>query len=219
MRRNFFSLLFGLFLILLGLSSLLSTLGYPIIQNLFKTFWPLFVIGLAVSRFMVRDVKGGIIMGVIGVVAQLNMLGLTNVDYVALLFPLIIIMIGISSVSKGLFTPRKNANSNALSDTTLFGGLEKNISDQEFSDGSFITLFGATEVNLTKAKFKDGVAVIDALVAFGGAEIKVPEDCKVELEVTAIFGGSSDKRVLGDDSTNQTLKVKGYVLFGAIEVK
>lgn len=217
MRKNFFSLVFGLLLITIGLSSLLSTLGYPIIQNLFSTFWPLFVIGLAVSRFMARDYKGGTIMGVIGIVAQLNMLGFTNIDYFALLFPMILIVIGLSAISKGLFVSGKNANT--LSDTTLFGGLEKNITDQNFSSGSFITLFGATEVDLTKAKFKDGEAVIDALIAFGGAEIKAPADCRVELEVTAIFGGSSDKRVLGNDIPSQTLRVKGYALFGAIEVK
>lgn len=219
MRRNFFSLLLGLFLVVLGLSILLESLGYPIIQDLFKTFWPLFVIGLAVSRFMVRDVKGGIIMGTIGIIAQLNTLGLTDIRYWDLIIPLILIVIGFSAISKGLFSPPKGSGSTVLSDTTLFGGLEKRITDQQFSIGSFITLFGATEVDLRSAAFKDGEAVVDALVAFGGAEIKVPANCKVEMDVTAIFGGSSDKRVVSDKPTTQTLKVKGYVLFGGIEIK
>ncbi|PJA14954.1 hypothetical protein CO112_02030 [Candidatus Dojkabacteria bacterium CG_4_9_14_3_um_filter_150_Dojkabacteria_WS6_41_13] len=218
MKKNFFSLLLGLFLITLGVSSLLNSFGYPIVQNLISTFWPLFVIGLAVSRFVAKDIKGGVILGGLGVVAQLNMLGVTDISYWPIFFSLVLIMIGISSIAKGITLPKKGQTT-TLADTTFFGGLEKSITDKSFSSGSFITLFGATEVNLTKAAFKDGEAVIDALVAFGGAEIKVPSDCKVELDVTAIFGGASDKRVVDDANMTQTLRVNGYALFGAIEVK
>ena len=218
MKKGFFSLLLGLFLILLGASALLRSFGFPIIDSILHTFWPLFIIGFAVSRFMVRDIKGGIIMGVVGIVAQLNMLGYTDIDYWALLFPLILIMIGSSIIMKGLSLPRKN--SNVLADTTIFGGLEKVITDQEFASGSFVALFGATMVDFKNAKFLNNEAVLDVLIAFGGAEIKVNDDVKVEMELTAIFGGSSDKRTINaDKSTSQTLKVKGYVLFGAIEVK
>jgi hypothetical protein len=219
MKRNFFSLLFGLFLILVGTSALLSSLGYPIIEDLLKTFWPLFVIGLAVSRFIARDVKGGVILGALGVVAQLNMLGITNVSYWPIFFSLLLIMIGVSSITKGITLPKKGRSETPLADTTVFGGLEKTITDQEFASGSFITLFGATEVNLTRAKFKESEAVIDALVAFGGAEIKVPDSCRVILDVTAIFGGASDKRNVDESQFTQTLRIKGYALFGAIEVK
>jgi len=218
MKRNFFSLVIGLFFIALGVSSLLSAFGYPIIETFLKTFWPLFVIGLAVSRFAARDYKGGVILGTLGIIAQLNMLGLTDISYWPIFFSLLLIIIGFSSISKGISLPKKNGSS-TLADTTLFGGLEKRITDQEFSFGSFITLFGATEVDLTKSTFKDGQATIDALVAFGGAEIKVPDDCKVILDVTAIFGGSSDKRSVDESQAKQTLRVKGYVLFGAVEVK
>ncbi|PIY18079.1 hypothetical protein COZ14_01160, partial [Candidatus Dojkabacteria bacterium CG_4_10_14_3_um_filter_Dojkabacteria_WS6_41_9] len=96
MKKNFFSLLLGLFLITLGVSSLLNSFGYPIVQNLISTFWPLFVIGLAVSRFVAKDIKGGVILGGLGVVAQLNMLGVTDISYWPIFFSLVLIMIGIS---------------------------------------------------------------------------------------------------------------------------
>lgn len=219
MKKNFFSLILGLFFITLGVSSLMSSLGYTFVEDFLRTFWPLFVIGLAVHRFAARDFKGGVILGVLGVIAQLNMLGMTNIEYWPIFFSLILIIIGVSSITKGISIPKKGKGDSVLSDTTVFGGLEKRITDQEFSFGSFITLFGATEVNLTGAAFKDGQATIDALVAFGGAEIKVPADCKVILDVTAIFGGSSDKRSTDDSQAKQTLRIKGYVLFGAVEVK
>ncbi len=218
-KRNFFSIIIGLALILVGIGALLDTANVVDIGWIFGTFWPLLVISLAVSRFLVKDIKGGVIMGLIGVVAQLNALKITSIDLWQLVWPLILVLIGFSIISKSLRFQKKGDSSATFAETTIFSGLEKTIRDQAFKSGSFMTFFGGTELDLTQAKFENGEAVIDSLVAFGAAELKVAPEVNVVMEVTALFGGSSDTRKIEQTKNDQTLIVRGYVLFGAIEVK
>jgi predicted membrane protein len=220
MNRNFISVLFGLFLVVVGTSALLKSFGITQFDYYLRTFWPLFIIGLAASRLAVKDVKGGIIMGFIGVIAQLNTLNITNVNFFSLIFPILLIFIGISTLAKAFTFKKNTGDGTVLSETTIFSGLEKVITDQAFESGSLMTFFGAIDLDFRKAKMAEQGAVIDVLIGFGGGEIKVSSDVRVEMEVTALFGGSEDKHtILEGVKPTQTLRIKGYVLFGALEVK
>lgn len=220
MNKNYLSILFALFLIVVGTSAVLKSFGITQIDYYLATFWPLFIIGLAASRFAVKDIKGGVIMGVIGVIAQLNTLNITHVNFFTLLFPILLIFIGVSTLAKSFTFPKKNVDGTTLSETTIFSGLEKVITDQSFESGSLVTFFGGIDLDFRNAKMSEKGAVIDVLIGFGGGEIKVSSDVRVEMEVTALFGGTEDKRVVVEgNKPTQTLKIKGYVLFGALEVK
>ena len=57
---------------------------------------------------------------------------------------------------------------------------------------------------------------------FGGGTFYVPSDWSVKADVTAVFGGFSDKRRTNIENTTdpeKVLHIKGMVLFGGGEIK
>ncbi len=57
---------------------------------------------------------------------------------------------------------------------------------------------------------------------FGGIEVVVPRDWKVIINVTSIFGGVDDKRILNPDQvyeSNKVLIIRGTAIFGGCELK
>ena len=57
---------------------------------------------------------------------------------------------------------------------------------------------------------------------FGGGTFYVPADWSVNTDVTAVFGGFSDKRRTSLETATdpeKVLYIKGFVLFGGGEIK
>ena len=56
---------------------------------------------------------------------------------------------------------------------------------------------------------------------FGGAKFIIPEDWDVRIEVSAIFGGFSDKRHIRKDTPRDPSKeliIKGVAIFGGGDI-
>ncbi|MFT7002026.1 MAG: putative membrane protein, partial [Spirosomataceae bacterium] len=68
-------------------------------------------------------------------------------------------------------------------------------------------------------------SVLEVFVLFGGIELVVPSDWEVKSDVTALFGGfSNKKRSFQNDAAvvttgKKVLYIKGTVLFGGGEIK
>ena len=62
---------------------------------------------------------------------------------------------------------------------------------------------------------------IKANAIFGGIDIFVPENVKVRVKSTSIFGGTSNKAKKPDDGAENviTLYVSALSLFGGIDIK
>ena len=108
-------------------------------------------------------------------------------------------------------------------DFVIFGGREVFVNSQNFYGGKNTSMFGGTEYDLRQTHLSSNGAVIDCVSIFGGCGFKVPPDWTVKNEVTAVFGGFSDKRgksiheIMPDPS--KTLIIKGFTAFGGIEIK
>ncbi len=110
-----------------------------------------------------------------------------------------------------------------IDDTNLFGGGDVIITSNNFKGGKITSIFGGGNYDLTKAKLSAEPTVIDFFAMFGGGNFTVPSDWNVKTDVTAIFGGFSDKRKTtldpaASDPTKE-LYIKGFVLFGGGELK
>ena len=63
---------------------------------------------------------------------------------------------------------------------------------------------------------------IEVFAMFGGWTLVVPPTWQVKTDVISIFGGISDKRMIGPENVRdntQQLVVKGLVMFGGGEIK
>jgi len=111
-----------------------------------------------------------------------------------------------------------------LNDVSIFGGSEKKVKTQNFRGGRLTAIFGGSEIDLRGASLAPGVNAIDMFCLFGGVTFRVPESWEVKNEVSAIFGGFSDKRLqdritVDQGKPNKVLYLKGLVLFGGGEIK
>ncbi|HCR53404.1 MAG TPA: hypothetical protein DIW27_03230 [Cytophagales bacterium] len=108
-----------------------------------------------------------------------------------------------------------------LDSVSIFGGVEKNIVTKDFKGGEVTTFFGGSSINMSQADIKDR-AVLELTQVFGGAQLIIPANWKLQSEVVSIFGGIEDKRVYQKDKETdpvKTLVLKGTSIFGGIEIK
>ncbi|MCP9757275.1 hypothetical protein EGI26_19110 [Lacihabitans sp. CCS-44] len=100
----------------------------------------------------------------------------------------------------------------------MMGGSKKEYNFTEMKGGIINCVMGGAEIDLTKANLKKG-ASIDVFLMMGGAKITVPKDWNIVLDTNNIMGDSKDHNAedaVEDES--KTLKIKGTVIMGGLEV-
>ncbi|WP_053225115.1 LiaI-LiaF-like domain-containing protein [Roseivirga seohaensis] len=218
----------GLIFILIGTVFLLDNLdiiSWHYRRYIFQWENILIIVGAILILNKENAKTGGILMG-IGVL--LNLDEWFNLDVSIFdLWPLVFVVAGIAIVNRNKETKDNrydpntgNLDANKINDTAIFGGGDKVINSSSFKGGSLTAIFGGSTIDLTQAKLADGRNEIDVFYMFGGSKIRVPQDWNVQVSVTGIFGGMSDKRKLIDPQAdgNKELIIRGTAIFGGAEV-
>ncbi|KYG79172.1 hypothetical protein AWW67_12355 [Roseivirga seohaensis] len=218
----------GLIFILIGTVFLLDNLdiiSWHYRRYIFQWENILIIVGAILILNKENAKTGGILMG-IGVL--LNLDEWFNLDISIFdLWPLVFVVAGIAIVNRNKETKDDrydpntgNLDANKINDTAIFGGGDKVINSSSFKGGSLTAIFGGSTIDLTQAKLADGRNEIDVFYMFGGSKIRVPQDWNVQVSVTGIFGGMSDKRKLIDPQAdgNKELLIRGTAIFGGAEV-
>jgi predicted membrane protein len=145
-----------------------------------------------------------------------------------MLWPLILIAIGISLVLRGRSSyydrhskpGSKDSDLDYIDNISIFSGNEKIINSQEFKGGKITNIFGGSEINLLNAKLAAGNNYIDIVTVFGGSTIIVPANWNIKVDILSIFGGFVDKREYKETNPAEpVLYIKGFTLFGGGEIK
>jgi predicted membrane protein len=108
-----------------------------------------------------------------------------------------------------------------IDDVNIFGGGDRVMSSQNFKGGRITAIFGGSKYNMTHAQLAKGRNEIDIFMMFGGSKFIIPQDWDIKIEVSAIFGGFSDKRSLRKDlprDPSKELVIKGVAIFGGGDV-
>lgn len=219
-RRN----LLGVLIIAIGIIILLGRLGYIESDYIFGTYWPIIII--AIGLVNLSDKYGSkslaaiiIIVGVIFQLKELDLEILRDVRIGEFIFPAIIIIVGLYFV-----IPKKKGNRtkisslDSLDSICLFSGYDIVNDSRDFQGGNVVAAFGGIDIDLTHANITESKPVIiDAFVAFGGIDIKVPNDWKVEIKGVPLFGGW-DNETERDMDSNKVLVVKCFIMFGGLDV-
>jgi predicted membrane protein len=228
-------LLAGILMLTVGVFLLLryyNIVPFEFPHYLFSWKTLLILIGI-VFLITERNNSTGLILIAIGsVFLATDIFNLSVRDVVRLIIPVVLIIAGLFLLlrretysSRDLNIP-DNANLNDyLNDVSIFGGGEKRIRTQNFKGGRLTAIFGGSEIDLRGSDMAPGVNAIDMLCLFGGVSLRIPDDWEVKNEVTAIFGGFSDKRLSMRRNpeiaqpTEKVLYLKGLVIFGGGEIK
>jgi predicted membrane protein len=63
------------------------------------------------------------------------------------------------------------------------------------------------------------VVSLEVNSVFGGVEIIVPGNWRVQNDITAVLGGVSDRRPFVAGDADKVLRIHGSAVFGGVEVK
>ncbi len=214
-------------LIAVGILFLLDNLDVLDIGN-FWEFWPVILIAVGLMKLTgsnFQDKSSASVLIGIGLFFLLRNLGILDWGDIRQFWPLILILIGVSIIFK-----HKNRSEsvgskhseNRVDMVAIFGGNSKTITSDHFEGGNITALFGGAKLDFGQAKLAEGENVLDVFAMFGGAEIRIPEDWIVQIKGVPIFGGFEDGRrsIPAEEKTkDRTLIIKGFVMFGGLELK
>ncbi len=222
----------GLFLIAVGGIWILERLNLiPDFWDDILISWQMLLIGIGIFAYLGGNKTTGVILMVIGGFFLIDDVITVPYELRRVGWPLLIIGVGVVM----LITHGRRRNEpppipesgkqgfDYFDDFVVFGGREIFVNSQNFYGGKNTSIFGGSEYDLRQTSLSSNGAVIDCVCVFGGCGLKVPPDWTIKNEVTAIFGGFTDKRgktlnqVVTDPS--KTLVIKGFTAFGGIEIK
>lgn len=218
--------LWGLVFIVLGLIFGLNALEITDINIFFDGWWTLIIIiPCFIDLFKDQEKTGNIIGILIGVVLLLCCQGILAFDIVLkLIMPVILIIIGLSFIFKDTINKKvrdemkKLNKKNTDEYCATFGGQKLDFSNEEFKGCNISAVFGGIECDLKDSIIKEDV-VINVSAIFGGVDIKVPENVKVKVTSTPIFGGVSNERKNPKDDNVKIIYVNATCIFGGVEIK
>lgn len=102
---------------------------------------------------------------------------------------------------------------------STFGDQNVNYDGKDFTGCRVDAVFGGADIDLRGAKIKNE-AILKVSSVFGGIIIYVPDDVKVEVASTSIFGGVTDKRKKSQKTDiKTTLYVDANCVFGGVEIR
>ena len=183
---------------------------------------PSIVIALGVWALIssrLRNLWGPLILIGIGGVVQVAVL---TGQLWGSLWPLALIIAGLVIVFRAVPARRRPSASTdgRVQVFSAFWGAEHDYGAADLRDGQITVAFGGADIDLRDARISRPPAVLDVLAMFGGIDIRVPDDWRVQIEALGLFGGSEDSRRSGSSSSDaKLLIVRGLVLFGGLEIK
>lgn len=219
----------GLAVMLLGVLWTLDNLDILESEGIVR-WWPLVPLAIGLMKLtgwgMEKSPGPGALLSVIGGLFLLDTLNLANVG-VELVFPLLVIFIGVQltlrawrgSSASGAAPGEADADDYVRS-FAVMGAVTRRNESQAFRGGELSAVMGGVELDLTQAQAAGGRAIVDVFAIWGGIDIRVPEDWRVEVEATPVMAGiESNARLAPGAAATGTLVVRGFVMMGGVEIK
>ncbi len=222
----------GLALVIIGGVFLVGNLtGWEIP---WASWWPIIIIAVGLWNFKGKSWLTGLFITALGVFFLLSTLDVWDysIGDIWRFWPVVLILVGARILFRRRKKPsRREAQGDAryvsnqsvpgeVNVTSVFGSESMKVIDRNVSGGQIVSVFGSTKINLAETGLADGEATLDIMVVFGGVEIRVPKNWKVDLQTTNVLGGVEDKRarpLAGASGGHLTLT--GVCLFGGIELE
>jgi len=166
--------------------------------------------------------KLGYVLMALGVFFQLQSFGLTHMRSA---WPFVLVVIGGFLVWRALGRsagPPTAESSSQLSEFAIMGGVHRVVESSDFRGGEATAIMGAVELDLRGSTIATSPAVIDVFALWGGIEIMVPPEWKVDVKAMPILGAFENKArssVRDSSAPTQELVIRGTALMGGVEIK
>lgn len=224
------AIIWGIILIAAGVLWALSSLELVEVNIFFEGWWTLFIIvPCTFSLFTSPDKISAAVGLAVGVLLLLSVRDIISWDMIMkLVIPAIIVLIGIKLIVNAFSEKKTEKIEESLKNNAddldnvfcIFTGEKVNCNGKVFRGAEINAIFGGVDYDLRGAVIEPDCA-IKATAVFGGIDIFVPENVKVRVKSTGIFGGTSNKARRPDDGAENvvTLYVSSLALFGGVDIK
>ena len=226
--KKFGNILWGIVLIVIGLIIGGNSLGITSINIFFNGWWTLIIIiPCFIGLFKENEKTGNVIGLLIGIALLLACQGLLDFNLVwKLVFPAILVAVGISIIFKDTIGGKvskeiKKLNENKKTENeycATFSGQDLKFDGENFEGTDLTAVFGGVKCDLRKSIIEKDV-VINASSIFGGIDILVPENMKIKIKSSSIFGGVSDNKKYSEKDGEHTIYINATCLFGGVEIR
>lgn len=212
--RNKSSKFWGLVLVVVGIMFLGNNSDWWNVNLFFRGWWTLFIIIPSIyGLFDNTDKTGSSISLIVGILLLLAAQDIISYGMIwKILFPIIIIIVGLSLICKTNLKRKMRENSKEY--VAVFSGVDEKIKEV-VSDFKAISIFGSVELDLRKAKIEKDL-YIEAVTVFGGIDLKLPENVKVQTSGVPIFGGVENKCL--DNKEGVVVTIHYTCVFGGIDI-
>ncbi|KAB1189115.1 MULTISPECIES: LiaF domain-containing protein [Haloferax] len=209
-------------IVLVGLVLLANSTGLYDTSGLFRYIPSLFILvgiyALVASGF--RNVGGPLVLIAIAGAWQAVALDLVTGSQVLSLWPILLVILGLSVVLGRVRSSVEPVTGERVDLVAIFGGRNARVTTSRFTGGAITALFGSVEVDLREVPELEETARINVTALFGGAELTVPRDWNVQLDVIPIFGAAEDERPRRElEHEAVDLVVSGFCGFGGVSIK
>ncbi len=218
--------MWGICLMLVGVSLLGNFLGIFNMFSLFAGWWTLFIIVPALIDLFTKENKtGSLIFLSVGITLLLHQQHLINTGMIwKILLSMFIIILGINAIffknhNFEMNTPKDIKNkTGVVSFTAFFSGTNRVYRNEKFEGADISATFGGIKLDLSEAIIENDV-VITASSVFGGCEITVPKNINVKIMDNNNILGGVDNKTEGYNEDFNTIYIKSNTIFGGIEIK
>jgi hypothetical protein len=164
---------------------------------------------------------------VVGTWLLLNSLNIVRVGFWDLLWPALLMFVGIRLVLRGRRPDAATPTGASTGAPNLVAVLSeaKGTVTQTLAGASLTSVMGGCQLDLRQAAIPAGATpVVDVFAVMGGQEIVVPPGWTVVLDVVTILAAAEDKRlptVAGaqTDTAGPQLTIRGTLLFSGLTIK
>lgn len=214
-----FKLIFALLLILSGILIILDKLTLFTMSGIFTQWWPLLIVFYGLSFFKKNSFKEAIFITTIGLLFLMSNLSYINFKWYQMIFPAILIFIGLRMLNFKTFKTSKHLSTTRLDNVSVMSGFSSNINSNNFEGGSVTTIMGSAEINLSEASTGKEIIYLELTTIMGGIDVKLPKNWKVEVTAIPILGGIDYKGNTDNLQDFDTiLKINAFCIFGGIDI-
>ena len=211
-------LFWGLMLLTAGTIFWLDRLGRVEARD-FLQWWPVVAVTAGVVELLQRRWSGGFFWLLFGSFFLLPHVGVSRFSffYIVGAWPLFISVAGVTLIAHVLRRPARQQRGPTFSSAAFMGAHNRVVRSEGLAGGEVVAVMAGCEIEFTPTKTPQEID-LDAMVMWGGVEIRVPIGWRVVSSVTPILGGFDDKTSAPvADAT--TLTIRGAVIMGGIDVK
>lgn len=224
MKKVNLNIVLGFFLLIIGVLISLQVLNIGIFIS-YKTVIFTFITFLGLI-IMINDRRVSIFPSILSFIGIWNILreyNLINGSIFQLIWPMIIIIIGINLIFDkkiSVAIPKNVANNkNALIYNGTFSGIEEKVFSKDFKGLYATATFGGVDLDLRDIEITEDV-VINLYALFGGITIILPNKYNVAMgESFSLFGGTDNKYKGEFVEGAKTIYICSKAIFGGTEIK